>query len=89
MEKYTITIEYCVPWNYWPRAARLADEILKNYQHVVENLNLVTGSGGAYEITVNDELIYSKHETGRHADEGEVFAIFQKMVGPDVPIYGT
>ena len=87
MEKYTITIEYCVPWNYWPRAARLADEILGNYQHVVENLNLVTGSGGAYEVTVNGELIYSKFATKRHAEDGEVFEIFQKMVGPDVPIY--
>jgi predicted Rdx family selenoprotein len=38
----------------------VVDEILGNYQHVVEDVRLVTGSGGAFEFRVNDQLIYSK-----------------------------
>lgn len=67
----------------------MADELLSNYQHVISDLKLIPGSGGAYEVNVDGDLIYSKYATKRHANEGEVFGIFQEMVGSDVPIYGT
>lgn len=87
MEKYEISIEYCASWNYLPRAASLADQLLSNYQHVISDLKLIPSKGGAYEVLANGKAIYSKKETGRHANEGEVFASFQELVGPDVPIY--
>ena len=33
---------------------------------------LVPGDKGIYDVTVDGELIYSKHETGRHAEWEEV-----------------
>ena len=89
MEKYNISIEYCSSWNYLPRAASLADELLRNYQHAINNLTLIPGKGGAYEVQVNDDLIYSKKSSKRHAEAGEVFGAFQQIVGPDVMIYGS
>ena len=66
----------------------MAEEILSDYQHIVEELTFITSSGGAYEVRVNDELIYSKKTIQRrHAEPGEVMAMFRKIVGPDVPIY--
>jgi selenoprotein W-related protein len=62
---------------------------LSHYQHVIEDLTLVTGSKGVFDVRVNGELIYSKHETKRHAEPGEVLALFTELVGPDVPRYGT
>ena len=48
---------------------------------------LITGSKGAFEVTVNDRLIFSKKQLGRHAEPGEILALFQEIVGPDVPTY--
>lgn len=57
------------------------------YQHVIENLTFVMGSKGAFEVTVDDDLIYSKRQLGRHAQPGEVLTLFKEIVGPDVPVY--
>lgn len=58
-----------------------------NYQHIIDDLTLVTGSKGVFDVRVNDELIYSKHATGRHAEPGEVLERFTELVGADVPRY--
>lgn len=66
----------------------MADDILSHYQHLIETFTFVTGSKGAFELKVNDEVLFSKKELGRHADPGEVLEIFREYVGPDVPTYG-
>ena len=66
----------------------MADDILSNYQHLIKTFTFVTGSKGAFEFKVNDEVLYSKKELGRHADPGEVLEIFREYVGPDVLTYG-
>ena len=62
-------------------------DLLSNYQHVIEEIRLVTGDNGAFEVVVNGNLVYSKHATGRHAEPGEVLEIFRHLVGADVPVY--
>ncbi|MGH2536405.1 MAG: Rdx family protein [Candidatus Promineifilaceae bacterium] len=70
------------------RAVGLAAELLANYQHIIEELELVTSSGGAFEVSVNSELIFSKKQRQkRHAQPGEVLGIFRDLIGPDVPTY--
>lgn len=68
---------------------RAATDLLTNYQHVIDDLTLVTGGSGVFDVVVNDELMYSKGETGRHDNEGEVLALFTELVGPDVARFGT
>jgi selenoprotein W-related protein len=63
-------------------------DLLTTYQHVIEELRLVMGSKGVFDVRVDGELVYSKHQTGRHAEPGEVLEIFRRIVGPDVPEYG-
>ena len=61
---------------------------MADYQHIIEEITLITSSGGAYEVRVNDELIYSKKTIQRrHAEPGEVMAMFRKIVGPEVPTF--
>lgn len=64
-------------------------ELLSNYQHVIEDLTLVTGDKGVFDLTVDGEVLYSKGETGRHIRDGEALALFAEHVGPDVRRYGT
>ena len=50
------------------RAAWTAAEILSEYQHDVESFVLEMGSGGDFEFTLDEQLIYSKQATGDHPD---------------------
>lgn len=65
-----------------------ASDILGSYQHVIESLTFTTGSKGVFDVRVDGELLYSKAETGRHAEPGEVLALFKDKYGSGVPIYG-
>jgi selenoprotein W-related protein len=59
----------------------LMDELLKQYEHVVETITLVPSDGGKFEVSVNGQLVYSKLETHRHAGPGEVLGLVRRMVG--------
>lgn len=81
MQKYKVSIEYCVQWNYTPRAVSLTQQLTENFTPAIESLTLIPSGGGRFEVMVGDELIYSKLETGRHAEDGEVAGLFEKKVG--------
>jgi len=38
----------------------------------IDRLTLIPSDGGRFEVTVNESLVFSKIETGRHAHPGEV-----------------
>ena len=59
----------------------LADELLKQYEHVIETMSLVPSDEGRFEVTVNGQLIYSKLQLHRHAEPGEVLGLVRKLVG--------
>jgi selenoprotein W-related protein len=65
----------------------VADDILSNYQHLINEFTFVMGTKGAFEFKVDDEVLFSKKELGRHAEPGEVLARFKELVGPEVPTY--
>jgi selenoprotein W-related protein len=71
------------------RAVSASEDVLSHYQHVVDELRLVTGSKGVFDVRVNGKLIFSKHELGRHAKPGEVLERLRELIGPDVREYGT
>ena len=58
-----------------------AEELLKNYEHLIETLTLVPSDGGKFEVTVNGQLLYSKFALHRHAEPGEVLGLVRKVVG--------
>jgi selenoprotein W-related protein len=58
----------------------LANDLLKNFEPQIESVTLVPSEGGRYEISVNDQLIYSKLQMGRHAEPGEVIGLVQKLI---------
>jgi selenoprotein W-related protein len=58
----------------------LANELLKNFESEIESITLIPSEGGRYEVTVNDKLVYSKLQTGRHADLGEVMGLVKELL---------
>jgi len=58
----------------------LATELLKEFEYDIENLTLVPSDGGKFEVTVGDKLVYSKLQTHRHAEPGEVLGLVRKII---------
>ncbi len=56
------------------------DELLKDFEHVIESVAVIPSDGGKFEVSVNGELVYSKLETKRHAEAGEILTTISKMV---------
>lgn len=66
---------------------RTAADLLHDYQHVISELELVTGSSGVFDVEVDDRLLFSKRAAGRHAELGEVLRLFREQIVPGVEIY--
>lgn len=64
MKNYQVTVEFCMMWNYAPKAASLAEELFTHFRSEISEMKLVPSSGGAFEVTVNGNKLYSKLDTG-------------------------
>ena len=64
-----------------------AHDLLHDYQHVIAELRLITGSKGIFDVIVDGEVLYSKHNTGRHAKPGEVLELFRARYAEGVEVY--
>ena len=71
-----VRIKYCGQWNYKPRASRLEEELRAAFGADI-NVELVAGSGGVYEITVDGDIVFSKKTLGRFPEEGEIIALMR------------
>jgi len=65
-----ISIEYCVVWSYYPKAASLAE----NIRHQIKDaeIKFIEGSGGVFEVKRDGKLIFSKIEKGRFPEANEI-----------------
>lgn len=57
------------------------DELLKHYEHLIEEIKLIPSDDGKFEVTVNGQLLYSKLKSRRHAEPGEILSLVRKIVG--------
>lgn len=70
-----IAIKYCAQWNYLPRASSLGDELKKKFGADIE---LVAGSNGIFDISLDGNMIYSKSEQGRFPQPGEIIKLIEE-----------
>ena len=67
-----ITIQYCEPCGYRPRAQQAAARLKEIAGAEVE---LVKGTGGVFEVSVDGALKYSKKASGRFPTDNEIDAL--------------
>ena len=65
-----ISIEYCAMWNYLPRASSLEVELTKDFPEA--DVSLISSGGGVFEISLDDNLIFSKKSLNRFPEDGEI-----------------
>lgn len=63
------------------RAVSLVEELLKHYEHLIEEIKLIPSDGGRFEVKVNGQLLFSKLASHRHAEPGEVLGLVRKLAG--------
>jgi selenoprotein W-related protein len=51
---------------------------------VIAVLEMVPSTGGRFEVSLDDELLFSKAASGRHANPGEITALFRTRLGPEL-----
>lgn len=77
MDKF-ISIEYCTSWGYVDRAVALAKILLNEHKNDIKQLMLIPSSGGVFEVTLNDDLIFSKKELNRYPEEEEIETLIRE-----------
>lgn len=50
----------------------MATELINRYPDQISDISLHAGSGGAFEVSVNGEQIYSKLQTKHYPDLAEI-----------------
>ncbi len=78
--KNIITIEYCTGWGYLGRAVALTRSILREQKENISEITLLPSSGGVLEVTLNDELIFSKKELDRYPEKDEIEKIIRDKI---------
>lgn len=53
---------------------------MKEFEPEIETLTLIPSDGGRFEVNVNGNLVYSKLQTRRHAEPGEVANLIRRML---------
>ena len=83
MSKHTIEITYCTQCRWLLRAAWLTQELLTTFEKDLASVALKPGSGGAFDITLNGKLLFSRKEAGRFPEAKEVKQLVRDQIDPE------
>ncbi|HEY0003118.1 MAG TPA: SelT/SelW/SelH family protein [Actinoplanes sp.] len=77
-----LEIEYCTQCRWLLRAAWTAQELLTTFQRELGEVALVPGTGGVFEIRLDDETIWSRKESG-FGELAEIKRLVRDRIAPD------
>ena len=67
-----------------PQAAGLAAALISGWAPVLVSVELVSGTGGVFDVTLDDELIFYKKMIGRYPAPEDVLPLVRDRIGPEV-----
>ena len=82
-QQHRIEIRYCTQCRWMLRSAWMAQELLSTFDGDIEALTLRPGTGGVFEIHVDDTLIWSRKEAGRFPEIAELKQIVRDRIAPE------
>jgi len=65
------------------RSTWIAQEILTSFDEELSEVALIPGTGGIFEIKVNDKLIWSLKDEGRFPDIKELKKLLRDKIAPE------
>jgi selenoprotein W-related protein len=78
-----IEIEYCTQCRWLLRAAWMAQELLTTFQDEIGEVVLMPGTGGVFEVRVEEENIWSRSAQGRFPEIKELKQLVRDRIAPD------
>ena len=78
-----IEIEYCTQCRWLLRAAWMAQELLTTFQDEIGEVVLMPGTGGVFEVRVEEDNIWSRSAQGRFPDIKELKQLVRDRIAPD------
>ena len=82
MAKPRVEITYCTKCRFLLRAAWLAQELLTSFEAELGAVTLVPGSGGIFEVTLDEEVIATNRKAAPMPDVREVKRAVRDRVAP-------
>ncbi len=58
----------------------MASELLNKYGNAISSFTLIPAGGGVFEVTKNENLLFSKMNKGRFPELDEVFELLENPV---------
>jgi len=58
----------------------LTEDLLAAYEADIEQFTLIPSDGGRFEFRANGQLLYSKLQTHRHPEPGEIAGLLKKIL---------
>ena len=55
--------------------------ILEEYEHDIDSVELVTGTGGIFDVHVDGELVFEKQMLGRYPQPDDVLPLLAEKLG--------
>lgn len=77
-----VAIRYCTQCRWLLRAAWLAQELLTTFVDELGEVALVPGTGGVFEVTLGEELIWSREREGRFPEAKELKQLVRDRIAP-------
>ena len=78
-----VEIRYCTGCRWLMRAAWMAQELLSTFEAELGEVTLIPDStGGAFEITIDGSLVWSRRDQGRFPEPKELKQRVRDVVAP-------
>lgn len=78
-----VEITYCTQCRWLLRAAWMAQELLTTFTTELGEVALVPGTGGIFEVRLEEELIFSRKEQGRFPESKELKQLVRDRIAPE------
>ncbi len=83
MTNHRVEIRYCRQCRWMLRSAWMAQELLTTFEEELTEVALRPGTGGVFEVRVNDELVWSRADAGRFPDIKELKQLVRDHIAPE------
>ncbi len=68
------------------RAAWLAQELLTTFEEDLKSVSLIPGTGGIFEVHLNNVLLFSRQQAERFPESKELKQLIRDQIDPDRPL---
>jgi len=83
MSTHQVEIIYCTQCRWLLRAAWLAQELLTTFEADLAGVNLMPGTGGIFEVRLNNEVIFSRKVAERFPESKELKQLIRDVIAPE------